>query len=39
MGAQGATARALAAADMTTVLVTSTITAYASKTLFMPRAA
>jgi uncharacterized membrane protein YoaK (UPF0700 family) len=36
MGAQAATARALAVADMTTVVVTSTITAYASETLFMP---
>jgi uncharacterized membrane protein YoaK (UPF0700 family) len=39
MGAQAATARALAVADMTTVVVTSTITAYASETLFMPGAA
>jgi uncharacterized membrane protein YoaK (UPF0700 family) len=39
MGVQGATARALAVADMTTVVVTSTITAYASETLFMPGAA
>jgi uncharacterized membrane protein YoaK (UPF0700 family) len=36
MGAQAATARALAVADMTTVVVTSTITAYASETLFAP---
>jgi uncharacterized membrane protein YoaK (UPF0700 family) len=36
MGAQAATARALAVVDMTTVVVTSTITAYASETLFMP---
>lgn len=36
MGAQAATARALAVTDMTTVVVTSTITAYASETLFMP---
>jgi uncharacterized membrane protein YoaK (UPF0700 family) len=35
MGAQAATARALAVADMTTVVVTSTITAYASETVFM----
>jgi uncharacterized membrane protein YoaK (UPF0700 family) len=34
MGAQAATARALAVTDMTTVVVTSTITAYASQTLF-----
>ena len=39
MGVQGATARALAVADMTTVVVTSTLTAYASETLFMPGAA
>lgn len=37
MGAQAATARALAVSDMTTVVVTSTITAYASETLFGPR--
>lgn len=36
MGAQAATARVLAVTDMTTVVVTSTITAYASETLFMP---
>lgn len=36
MGAQAASARALAVADMTTVVVTSTITAYASETLFAP---
>jgi uncharacterized membrane protein YoaK (UPF0700 family) len=36
MGAQAATARALAVADMTTVVVTSTITAYAAETLFNP---
>ncbi|MCV7013587.1 DUF1275 domain-containing protein [Mycolicibacterium madagascariense] len=36
MGAQAATARALAVTDMTTVVVTSTITAYASETLFAP---
>jgi len=36
MGMQAATARALAVADMTTVVVTSTITAFASETLFEP---
>lgn len=36
MGAQAATARTLAVADMTTVVVTSTITAFASETLFQP---
>jgi uncharacterized membrane protein YoaK (UPF0700 family) len=36
MGTQAAAARALSVADMTTVVVTSTITAYASQTLFMP---
>lgn len=36
MGMQAATARSLAVADMTTVVVTSTITAYASETLFEP---
>ncbi|TRW79662.1 DUF1275 domain-containing protein [Mycolicibacterium sp. 018/SC-01/001] len=36
MGAQAATARVLAVADMTTVVVTSTITAFASETLFAP---
>ncbi len=34
MGAQAAAARFLSVADMTTVVVTSTITAYASETLF-----
>jgi len=34
MGVQASTARALAVADMTTVVVTSTITAYAGETLF-----
>lgn len=34
MGGQAATARSLSVADMTTVVVTSTITAYASETLF-----
>lgn len=36
MGAQAATARMLAVADVTTVVVTSTLTAYASETLFGP---
>ena len=36
MGAQAAVARFLAVADMTTVVVTSTITAYASETLLGP---
>ncbi len=36
MGAQAATARMLAVADITTVVVTSTLTAYASETLFGP---
>ena len=36
MGAQAATAWRLAVPDMTTVVVTSTMTAYASDTLFMP---
>jgi uncharacterized membrane protein YoaK (UPF0700 family) len=36
MGAQAAAARALAVSDMTTVVVTSTLTAYASETLFAP---
>lgn len=36
MGAQAATARRLAVADVTTVVVTSTLTAYASETLFGP---
>ena len=39
MGAQAATARMLAVPDMTTVVVTSTMTAYASETLFMPGSA
>lgn len=36
MGAQAATARMLAVSDMTTVVVTSTLTAYAGETLFSP---
>ena len=36
MGGQAAVARALAVADMTTVVVTSTLTAYAGETLFTP---
>lgn len=36
MGAQAAVARFLAVTDMTTVVVTSTITAYASETLLAP---
>jgi uncharacterized membrane protein YoaK (UPF0700 family) len=36
MGAQAAVARFLAVTDMTTVVVTSTITAYASETLLTP---
>ena len=35
MGAQACTARVLAVTDMTTVVVTSTITSYASETLFL----
>ena len=36
MGAQAAAARTLAVADMTTVVVTSTLTAYAGEKLFSP---
>ncbi len=36
MGAQASAARALAVPDMTTVVVTSTLTAYAGETLFAP---
>ena len=36
MGAQAGAARALAVPDMTTVVVTSTLTAYAGETLFSP---
>ena len=36
MGAQAAVARALAVTDMTTVVVTSTLTAYVGETLFSP---